>query len=108
MSTVTRLRKAVVSRTTLRAIISLVVFVVLWEVGSRSRQWFGFAAPWIGNVPAPTAVAASWAHLLGDKGYWQSWYMSLARVLAEEGEEVGRLAPGCHQRHSGLLPGRGR
>lgn len=79
---VTRLRKTVVSRTTLRAIISLVVFVVLWEVGSRSKQWFGFVVPWIGNVPAPTAVFTAWVHLLGDKGYWQSWYMSLGRVLA--------------------------
>lgn len=81
-SKMTRLRERILSRTTLRAIISLVVFLVLWEVGSRSKQWFGVKVPWIGNVPAPTAVFTAWGHLLGDAGYWQSWYMSLYRVLA--------------------------
>src|SRR5205807_1216347 len=38
--------------------------------------------PWIGNVPAPTAVFTAWWRLVGDAGYWQSWYMSLYRVLA--------------------------
>ena len=77
-----RLQRAFASRATLRAVVSLVVFVVLWEAGSRSKQWFGVAAPWIGNVPAPSAVFVAWTHLIGDKGYWQSWYMSLGRVLA--------------------------
>ncbi len=76
------LKKSVFSRATLRAIIAIVVFVVLWEVGSRSKQWFGFAMPWIGQVPAPTAVLKAWGALLGDGGYWQSWYLSLLRVLA--------------------------
>ena len=70
------------SRSTLRAIISLVTFVVLWEIGARSKQWFGVAVPWVGNVPAPSAVFVAWSHLVGDRGYWQSWYMSLGRVLA--------------------------
>jgi NitT/TauT family transport system permease protein len=82
MTTAKRILQDFASRTTLRAVISLVTFVVLWEIGARSKQWFGVAVPWIGNVPAPSAVAVSWAHLVGDKGYWQSWYMSLARVLA--------------------------
>jgi len=81
-SRMTRLRERILSRTTLRAIISLVVFLVLWEVGARSKQWFGVKVPWIGNVPAPSTVFAAWGHLLGDAGYWQSWYMSLYRVLA--------------------------
>ena len=79
---IARLRKKLLSRATLRAIISLVVFVVLWEVGSRSKQWLGFALPWIGQVPAPSGVLRVWAGLLGDVGYWQSWYLSLGRVLA--------------------------
>ena len=33
-----RLRERVLSRATLRALIALTVFVVLWEIGSRSRQ----------------------------------------------------------------------
>lgn len=81
-SRISRMRENLLSRTTLRAIISIVVFIVLWEVGARSKQWFGVKVPWIGNVPAPTAVFTAWLHLVGDVGYWQSWYMSLYRVLA--------------------------
>src|SRR5207244_13642922 len=38
--------------------------------------------PWIGAIPAPSAVLASWVAVLGQGGYWQSWYMSLFRVLS--------------------------
>jgi len=75
-------RKTVAGRSVLRAITSIIVFLVLWEIGSRSKQWLGFTVPWVGNVPAPIAVLAAWVKLLGDFGYWQSWYMSLIRVLA--------------------------
>ncbi len=71
-----------VSRSTLRAVVSLAAFVILWEIGARSKQWLGVALPWVGNVPAPSAVAAAWVHLLRDVGYWQSWLMSLERVLS--------------------------
>lgn len=79
---ITAIRKAVLNSSTLRALISIAVFVLLWEIGSRSKQWFGVAVPWVGNVPAPSAVLVAWSKLLGDLGYWQSWYMSLLRVLA--------------------------
>jgi NitT/TauT family transport system permease protein len=79
---IARLRKKLMSRATLRALISLVVFVVLWEIGSRSKQWLGFSLPWIGQVPAPSGVLRVWGGLLTDVGYWQSWYLSLGRVLA--------------------------
>lgn len=69
-------------RSTLRAFISILVFVALWEVGARSKQWFGIAVPWVGNIPAPTAVLHVWMGLVRDPGYWQSWYLSLLRVLA--------------------------
>ncbi len=76
------LRKKVFSRSMLRAVTSVIVFLILWEVGSRSKAWFGFTVPWIGQVPAPTSVIVVWAGLVGDLGYWQSWYLSLLRVLA--------------------------
>ncbi len=76
-----RFRKKVLSRASLRALISLVVFLVLWEVGARSKQWLGHALPWIGQVPAPSAVLRVWAGLLTNRGYWESWYLSLFRVL---------------------------
>jgi NitT/TauT family transport system permease protein len=72
----------VFSRATLRAAVSIIVFLVLWEIGARSRQWFGFTMPWIGHVPPPTAVIVTWAHLVATAGYWQSWYLSLLRVLS--------------------------
>lgn len=77
-----RLRKKLLSRATLRAVVALVVCVVLWEIGSRSKQWLGFPLPWIGRVPSPSNVLAVWVGLLGDVGYWQSWYLSLLRVLS--------------------------
>lgn len=76
-----QLRKKLLSRATLRAVISLFVFVALWEAGSRSAQWLGVSLPWIGQVPPPSAVLNVWVGLLGDAGYWQSWYASTARVL---------------------------
>ena len=82
MNMANRLKKKLLSKASLRAAISLVVFVVLWEIGARSKQWLGFSLPWIGQVPAPSAVLKVWAGLLTDIGYWQSWYLSLFRVLA--------------------------
>ena len=46
-----RLRKKLMSRATLRALISLVVFVLLWEAGSRSKQWLGFSLPSVPRLP---------------------------------------------------------
>ncbi|MEB0012983.1 ABC transporter permease [Glaciimonas sp. Gout2] len=82
MTIASRLKKKIPGRAGLRATISLVVFLILWEAGARSKQWLGVSLPWIGMIPAPTAVLIVWAGLLNDRGYWQSWYLSLFRVLA--------------------------
>lgn len=79
---ITRLKNRLFSRASLRAFIALLVFVVLWEAGSRSKEWLGVTLPWIGQVPAPSAVLRVWAGLLTNYGYWESWYLSLMRVLA--------------------------
>jgi ABC-type nitrate/sulfonate/bicarbonate transport system, permease component len=76
------LRKQLFNRASRRAIVSIIVFVLLWELGSRSKEWLGHALPWVGMVPAPSAVLKAWVGLLGDPGYWQSWYLSLLRVLS--------------------------
>lgn len=76
------LRKMLFSRSALRAIVSIVIFLVLWELGSRTKQWFGFVTPWIGHVPAPTAVLVEWLGIVTDGGYWTSWYKSFFRVVA--------------------------
>jgi NitT/TauT family transport system permease protein len=88
------------TRSLARGVFSIVVFLILWEIGSRSKHWLGadiFSPvrealgtmgfkktylPWIGAVPAPTEVLHAWAGVITDAGYWQSWYKSSLRVLA--------------------------
>jgi NitT/TauT family transport system permease protein len=83
-----------------RGVASIVIFLVLWEIGSRSKQWMapemfaplkaflgalGFKKdylPWIGAVPAPSGVLKAWVEVLGSAGYWQSAYMSFFRVMS--------------------------
>jgi len=76
-----RLRKAIVAPATMRGIVAVVTFILLWEIGSKSKQWFGVQTPWVGQVPAPSDVVRVWIGLLADAGYWQSWYLSSLRVL---------------------------
>ena len=59
-----------------RAVISIAVFILLWELGSRLK------APWVGEVPPPSVVLDTWIPLLTDQGYWYSWYQSSRRVLS--------------------------
>jgi NitT/TauT family transport system permease protein len=88
------------SRSLARGLFSIVAFLLLWELGSRSRRWLGadiFAPvrealggmgfkktylPWVGAIPAPSEVLTAWAGVITDAGYWQSWYKSIFRVLA--------------------------
>lgn len=80
--------------------VSIVVFLLLWELGSRSKQWIvldiftplrellgalGFKKtylPWVGAIPAPTAVVWAWKDVVFEAGYWASWYMSSLRVFS--------------------------
>ena len=81
-----------------RGVVAITVFLLLWEVGARSKEWIGadiFAPlraliglggfrttylPWIGAVPPLSDVLVVWVGLLDDVSYWQSWYMSFVRV----------------------------
>jgi NitT/TauT family transport system permease protein len=92
-------RKGVLGTSVWRGIVSIAVFLLLWELGSRSKQWLGLDAfewlrsllamfgwdrkylPWIGAVPAPTEVLNAWFKVLYDPGYWHSWYKSFFRVM---------------------------
>ncbi len=65
-----------------RGIAALVVAILFWELCSRSKQWFGVQVPWIGMVPPPTEVVKAWSKVVTELGYWQSWYLSINRVLA--------------------------
>jgi NitT/TauT family transport system permease protein len=68
-------RKPFVGPRLRRALISMVVFLLLWEIGSRLK-W-----PWVGEAPPPTVVMLAWWPLLSDPGYWYSWFQSFRRVL---------------------------
>ncbi len=82
-----------------RGAFSIGMFLLLWELGSQSKVWIKWevfawlrelntligwrqvSLPWIGAVPAPTEVLQAWLGVLGDVGYWHSWYMSFFRVI---------------------------
>lgn len=64
-----------------RGIVAVLAFLVFWEVGSRSEAWFGFAFPWISQIPPPTSVLIEMTSLVQDLSFWQSAYLSTRRVF---------------------------
>jgi len=78
---ITNIINLLLSRTVLRGVIAIAIFITIWEVGARSEELFGYRWPFLGLVPPPTDVFASWGGLIGDPSYWQSWYMSFLRVF---------------------------
>jgi NitT/TauT family transport system permease protein len=63
-----------------RALVSYAIVAVVWQLGATSGRWLGHPLPWVGHLPAPTAVVSAWGHLIRDIGYWQSWALSFERV----------------------------
>jgi NitT/TauT family transport system permease protein len=80
-SSAARLSALIFSRKFWRGVVSIVSFLVIWEIGSRSREWIGVPLPWISQIPAPSAVAATFLTLVHSPSYWYSWYLSTARVF---------------------------
>jgi NitT/TauT family transport system permease protein len=64
-----------------RGVAALALFFLLWQVAVSLKGWLGIEVPWVGRLPSPTSVFAAWLGLLGDPGYWQSWYLSFTRVM---------------------------
>tara|TARA_B110000438_G_C15799598_1_gene644487 strand:+ start:86 stop:925 length:840 start_codon:yes stop_codon:yes gene_type:complete len=64
-----------------RGILSMVIFLVLWEVGFRFDGWFGVMVPFIGKIDAPSLVVMRWSEVVLKPGYWESWYLSFGRVF---------------------------
>ena len=74
--------KSILSDLTLRrGILSIVIFLILWEVGFRFHGWFGVMVPFIGKIDAPSLVAMRWSEVVLKPGYWESWYLSFGRVF---------------------------
>ncbi len=88
-----RVRTLAFGRPGRRALVSLVVLAVAWQLGATSKDWLGEALPWVGTLPAPSAVFVAWRGLLFDHGYWQSWFTSFARVLIGFGAAVAVGVP---------------
>lgn len=64
-----------------RGILSMVIFLILWEVGFRFHGWFGVMVPFIGKIDAPSLVVMRWSEVVLKPGYWESWYLSFGRVF---------------------------
>src|SRR5207247_3764698 len=84
------LKKMLSSPALWRGVVSIAVFLILWEIGARSKQWMAPGCfgpfrellgaiglkkdylPWIGAVPAPSVVLAAWIAVLVARSYWPS------------------------------------
>src|SRR5262249_36296324 len=64
-----------------RGCVAIVGFLILWEIGSRFGEWFGYTLPHVGLLPPPSDVAVAWSKVLMKWGYWESWYQRFKRVL---------------------------
>jgi NitT/TauT family transport system permease protein len=64
-----------------RGVVSIMAFLIFWELGSRSHAWFGFAFPWVSQIPAPSAVCVELFKLIQDPSFWMSAFLSTLRVF---------------------------
>lgn len=76
-----RLEKTFSNAAFWRGLIAIIIFIAIWEVGARSKLWFGVEFPFFGKLPAPTEVLTSALQVIDKSGYWTSWYLSIRRVL---------------------------
>ena len=73
--------KSLTDLTFWRGVVAIIVFLVLWEIGSQAKNWFGFMVPFVGKLAPPTDVMVRWVEVAGWPGYWESWYLSTGRVF---------------------------
>jgi len=71
----TKFRKAVLSITTLRGVVSVLGLLVVWELGRR------FQLPFFAAVPAPSEVIKALGKVIGSGKFWNDWLASYSRVL---------------------------
>lgn len=64
-----------------RGIASIAVFLIFWEVWSRSQALFGFAFPWVSQIPPPSSVLQELIVLIQDPSFWMSALLSTLRVF---------------------------
>ena len=73
--------KLLVDLTFWRGVVAILIFLVLWEIGSQAKNWFGFMVPFVGKIAPPTDVIARWTEVATWPGYLESWYLSTGRVF---------------------------
>jgi NitT/TauT family transport system permease protein len=71
----TKLRKAMLSPTVARGLVSIAAVVLAWELGRRYRL------PFLAAVPAPSEVLGSLDRIVGDGRFWNNWLASFYRVF---------------------------
>ena len=76
-----RLRKSVGASSLVRGLIGMVAFVVFWEVATSLDEWVGVSVPFLARLPPPSSVVDAFVDLVGSGGFWQSAYLSFARVM---------------------------
>ncbi len=64
-----------------RGLISILIFLAFWELGSRSEALFGFAFPWVSQIPPPSAVLREIIILIQQFSFWHSAFLSTLRVF---------------------------
>jgi NitT/TauT family transport system permease protein len=64
-----------------RGVASIAVFLIFWEVGSRSQALFSFAFPWVSQIPPPSSVLQELVVLVQDPSFWISALLSTLRVF---------------------------
>jgi NitT/TauT family transport system permease protein len=75
------LMKKLQNKSLWRGVVALIGFVLFWEVCSQ-KLYMGVDVPWIGKIPPPTEVFDEWKKIFFWPGYWESFYLSTARVFA--------------------------
>ena len=67
--------------TTRRGVGAIIIFVILWHIGSQLDEWTGYDLLGIGLVPPPGHVFAAFLEVIPLHGYWMSWVASFGRVI---------------------------
>jgi len=67
--------------TTRRGIGAIVIFLIIWHIGSQLDEWTGYDLLGIGLVPPPVDVFTAFLGVMPKTGYWMSWVSSFSRVI---------------------------
>ena len=75
------LQKLFKNTTTRRGVGAIIIFVIIWHIGSQLDEWTGYDLLGIGLVPPPAHVFTAFLEVIPLHGYWMSWVASFGRVI---------------------------